>query len=339
MLHVAIEFQELIAKIFEANGLEAISLPFEGRDFGYDLVLTIGDDRWAIEVKYYRTKRAQISLLEAAASKLVAGFQTIHVSKGMLIVSCAIDPSLRSSLEEKYGIVFVDRNDLFTWARNVPELLDRINALLESDETPASFIGRTIDEVLRGSLRSPVAPRIADSTGTNLCSELRSLKPGKPTWYAYEQLCERILRYLFADDLQGWHKQIRTDDGLNRFDYVCRIRPTTEFWQFLLYHLDSRYVLFEFKNYKARIRQGQVLTTEKYLLVKGLRRVAIIMSRSGSDIGAIAMMQGAMREHGKLILEISDDQVCEMLHKKENGDDPSDLLFDVADHFLMTLPR
>jgi hypothetical protein len=89
----------------------------------------------------------------------------------------------------------------------------------------------------------------------------------------------------------------------------------------------------------GQIKQGQVLTTEKYLFARGLRRAAIILSRKGADRGAIAMMQGAMREQGKLMLVLSDDDVCEMLHMKERGEDPSDYLFGLADDFLLSLPR
>ncbi|HCB1453802.1 TPA: hypothetical protein MYQ28_005137, partial [Citrobacter freundii] len=99
------------------------------------------------------------------------------------------------------------------------------------------------------------------------------------------------------------------------------------------------YVLFEFKNYSGKIKQGQILTTEKYLLEKGLRRMAIIMTRTGAEAHAIAMTQGAMREQGKLMLIVDDDKVCEMLHMKERGEDPTDCLFEIADNFLLTLPR
>lgn len=77
----------------------------------------------------------------------------------------------------------------------------------------------------------------------------------------------------------------------------------------------------------------------KILARKGLRRAAIIVSRVGADDGAIAMSQGAMREHGKLMLVLDDDKICQMLQMKERGEDPTDLLFDVADHFLLSLPR
>ena len=178
-----------------------------------------------------------------------------------------------------------------------------------------------------------------DTKGGDLCTELKALPLGKSHWSAYESLCDRILRYLFPNDLSGWHKQAYTDDELNRFDYVCRIKPTTDFWGFLIDHLASRYILFEFKNYKDGLKQGQILTTEKYLLGKALRSVAIILSRKGADESATKMAQGAMREHGKLMLVLDDDDVCEMLHKKQQGEDPTDFLFDLADDFLLTLPR
>lgn len=104
-------------------------------------------------------------------------------------------------------------------------------------------------------------------------------------------------------------------------------------------HLDSRYVLFEFKNYSEKIKQGQILTTEKYLFERALRRVAIIFTRAGADPHAMSMAQGAMREHGKLMLVVDDEKVYDMLHMKERGEDPTDHLFDLADEFLLSLPR
>ena len=82
-----------------------------------------------------------------------------------------------------------------------------------------------------------------------------------------------------------------------------------------------------------------MLTTEKYLLERGLRKVAIMFTRLGADRNAISMMQGAMREHGKLILALDDEAVCKMLHMKEQGEDPTDFLFELTDDFLLSLPR
>jgi hypothetical protein len=195
-------------------------------------------------------------------------------------------------------------------------------------------------EIFKRGKRSPTkSPPAEDTRGTELCTRLRKVKPGKKDWAGYETICAEILKYLFPNDLHGWHKQKRTDDGLNRYDFVCRLNPTTDFWNFIIDHLNSRYVIFEFKNYTTKIAQGQILTTEKYLLERGLRRVAIIFSRKGADKHAVKMTQGAMREHGKLMLVVDDHTLCEMLHMKERGEDPTDFLFDLADNFLLSLPR
>ncbi len=82
-----------------------------------------------------------------------------------------------------------------------------------------------------------------------------------------------------------------------------------------------------------------MLTTEKYLHQRALRSVAFIISRKGISDNAIKFSQGAMREHGKLIITLTDEDLCVMLDMKENGDDPNDYMFEKVDSFLMSLPR
>jgi hypothetical protein len=218
-----------------------------------------------------------------------------------------------------------------------PELIDELQALTENaSPLPNGAEGTALPT--SGPLNGASALAL-DTKGSDLSQRLRSTQQGKKAWKVYEDLCEEILRYLFPHDLHGWEKQRRTDDGLNRFDLICRIRPTTDYWRFLIDHLNSRYILFEFKNYSTYITQGQILTTEKYLLEKALRKVAVILTRLGEDKGAHSMVQGAMREHGKLMLIINDAVLIEMLEMKQRGEDPTDRLFELTDHFLLSLPR
>lgn len=336
-LRTYLRFEQLVGELLTANGFQVqVNQP---ADQGFDFLATIENDVWAVEVKYYRTARAQLSLVETAAARLSNSIARKPNMKGMLVVACSLNPEHRLALEKKFGLVFVDRSDLFIWASKLLDTSDELAALLEERQLPGDLPrGRDVIESLAANL-PPTNPTPTDTRGTDLCMELRSLKKGKAAWREYEKLCDKILRYLFPNDLHGWHTQKRTDDGLNRFDYICRIKATTDFWTFLLDHLNSRYVLFEFKNYSGLIKQGQILTTEKYLLEKGLRRVAIVLSRAGAEKNAIAMTQGAMRESGKLMLVLDDDKVCQMLHMKERGEDPTDLLFEIADDFLLSLPR
>lgn len=332
-------FERLVCKILEANKYKVEKHAVRG-DQGFDLLATHDGERWAIEVKYYRTARAQPVLVEKAAIRVARNGVEANVFKGMLVVSCILPDKLRASLESKYKITLVDRLDLRNWSAAHPELSEQLEALLEilPTESLPTLIPRT-DPTLSSKPLGRRPPRRDENKGTQLCKELKGIDRGKASWARYEKVCEEILKYLFPNDLTGWHSQLRTDDGLNRYDYVCRVRPTTEFWNFIIDHINSRYVLFEFKNYTSEINQGQILTTEKYLLKRGLRRVAIIMTRAGADDHAVAMTQGAMREQGKLMLIVNDEQVCEMLHMKERGDDPTDFLFELADNFLLKLPR
>lgn len=168
---------------------------------------------------------------------------------------------------------------------------------------------------------------------------MKSIPGGKKGWSGYEAKCTEILKYLFDLDLTGWQTQQRTDDGLNRFDLVNRIRTVSDFWIFICNELGSRYVVFEFKNYRLKVSQGQVLTTEKYLHKRALRSVAFLISRKGFSDNALKFSQGAMREYGKLIINLTDEDLCNMLDMKERGDDPNDYMFEKVDSFLMSLPR
>lgn len=338
------QFEDLVRRILQVNNFS-----FKNNDSverkGFDFQAQISDETWAIEVKYYRTARPQFSLIEAAATHLVRDSVDANLNKGMLVVSCFLTEELRETLEQKFDIVFVDQVDLRNWCAKYPELTVELDALLEVNPRelhprelhvePNSFEDRTSN---RKKITNTVLSDL-NKEGTDLCEELKKINKGRGSWREYEKTCEKVLNYLFKNDLYGWHSQKSTEDGLSRYDYICRVRPTTEFWKFVIDHLSSRYILFEFKNYSEKIEQGQILTTEKYLLERGLRRMAIIMTRVGADPNAIAMAQGAMREHGKLILILNDEKVCKMLLMKERGEDPTDCLFEIADDFLMKLPR
>ncbi|ELI5734398.1 restriction endonuclease [Vibrio fluvialis] len=332
-------FEDLVKRILEANNFQ-IHLNLTRGDRGFDFLGQLSGESWAIEVKYYRTARVRASLIESAAARVINNGIGHQTDKGMLVISSILPGDIRVSLEEKFNIVFVDQIDLRNFAAAKPSLIDELDALLELGpefvDEKSSSKRRLHDSSIKlsGASSPPV-----DRKGTDLCKELKSLKRGRSTWSKYEDICERILKYLFPNDLQGWHKQKSTDGGANRYDFVCRVRPNTEYWRFIVDHLNSRYVVFEFKNYSEKIKQGQVLTTEKYLLERGLRKVAIMFTRLGADRNATSMMQGAMREHGKLILALDDEIVCKMLHMKEQGEDPTDFLFELTDDFLLSLPR
>jgi hypothetical protein len=337
-----LRFELLVKELLVRRDFELLmkDVAPNGERLRIDVVASSREQRWVIEIKFYRTARAQASLLQSAAATVVIAGRRLNAAGGMLVVSSVVPEATRRSIEQEFKISLVDRKQLLSWAAPHPALADALNAVLElAPEERIELTGSAVSTVTATATLADAPPVTPDREGTDLCNQLKQIPKGKAGWQKHEEHCQKILKYLFPDDLTGWRGQQHTDDGLNRFDLVCRIHPPREFWQFLIDHLGSRYVLFEFKNYEEKIKQGQILTTEKYLLEKALRRVAIVFSREGAGDGALRMAQGAMREHGKLILVLSDYDVCEMLDMKQNGADPTDLLFDRADDFLLSLPR
>jgi hypothetical protein len=50
-------------------------------------------------------------------------------------------------------------------------------------------------------------------------------------------------------------------------------------------------------------------------------------------------MEGALRESGRIISWLTDDDICAMLNAKDNGDDVHEILSDRIDEMLMRVNR
>jgi len=343
---VFLNFEDVVAKILAENGYQFMArdsfVRFTQRRFGVvDFVFKKEEDNWLVEVKFYRTVQSQFGILRTACAQLVSYLSSsgLNNKKGMLVVSSIIRDEDKRKLQEIFNIQILDRSDLRELASLNLELIEELESLLEDPFAASESISEKNSD--SDGLKKQTIPNIRiDTKGAELCKTLKVLRSGRTAWADYEKLCFDILQYLFSEHLNGWHEQKRTDDGLNRYDLVCRIKSSSNsFWNFLANDLNSRYIIFEFKNYVGKIKQGQILTTEKYLLETALRKVAIILTRKGADKNALKAVQGAMREHGKLMIILDDDLLCAMLEDKQTGSDPSDRLFELADSFLLSLPR
>jgi hypothetical protein len=70
-----------------------------------------------------------------------------------------------------------------------------------------------------------------------------------------------------------------------------------------------------------------------------MRATAIIISRMGAHPHAHEAARGALRESGKLILNLSIKDLCEMLKLKDSGDSPTDVLAILLDEMLIHIDR
>lgn len=128
-----------------------------------------------------------------------------------------------------------------------------------------------------------------DDYTASLIEEMKLCEAGRPMARAYEILCRKLLENIFSEDLALWKEQQKSNKELYRFDLLCRIKDGNQktFWSILEKYFNSKYVVFEFKNYKDPISQKEIYTTEKYLYSKALRSVGIIISAHGYEENAV----------------------------------------------------
>lgn len=314
-----------------------------------DLKFVKGGVEALAELKFYRNRRVPTGLLLDAAARLVS-YSRPASTVLLLIVSGGVFPTAKETLLNQFGIVLWDRSDLVSFIanRNDEALLENFRRLLMSAQqgTDATDPFDNLDgasltpDTILGFMAPPHPEMlVVPEVGERLIRELIAIPAGKEGWKGYEKKTTEILKYLFESDLTVWEEQQVTDDDLSRFDLVCRILPEDDFWRSLIQAFNSRYVLFEFKNYTDSITQAQIYTTERYLYPRALRSVGIIVSRIGATEHAKSAAKGALREHGKLILLLDDGDLTKMLKTRDSGGSASDYLSYKLDEFLLSLSR
>lgn len=354
-------FEEILMRAFELQGYRVAS-PHDTlrnrptQEMPYpDIEAIKNQTRIFIEAKFFRSQNVTSSLLKGAANQLAyfikksAKQSGDYVDGGIIAINSKVSERLSSEIRDEFGVFVWDRNYVYNLLNGISEelreqfeqLLLQAQQGLEQFETIRAEDDLSIFNLLKEQVRS-VEPRYNEAPSRNgalLVDQLSAIECGRQNWHLYEEKCAEILNFLFRDDLASWFRQRRTDDDLSRFDLICRIASKDAFWATLVSAFRSRFVLFEFKNYCDSIGQNEVYLTERYLFEKGLRSVGFIVTRSECGESARNAAKGALREHGKLILILSDDDLIDMLRMKDRNQSPSDHLANILDDWLIKLSR
>lgn len=349
-----LRFDEIIAELFSSAGYQSTTENMDKLgNMQVDLIVSNKSSKYYIETKYYKSRLVPASAIRISAARLISIITAHSDGEGLLIVNSVVPKKLVEDIFTEFGVRIWDRNTLHIQLSKVSDKLrnDFEQLLLESqqgidvmDVLSSVDTQSTSDEdyiipTLESTPLYPTSHKLPNDKCDQLCIELNSISCGRANWSAYERKCIDILKYLFEEDLSLWEEQNSTDDGLSRFDLICRIKSKDDYWKFLIKAFNTRFLLLEFKNYCDPIGQNQIYTTERYLYNKALRSVAIIIAKNGASRKAEIAAKGALKEHGKLILIISDDDLCRMLSLKANGDNPNDYLSDLLDKWLVSLSR
>ena len=250
----------------------------------------------------------------------------------VLVVANIMSTKLKEELEEEHQIQIWSIENILGLLEEMPKEKANIVSILRFD---TSKVVTKIPELFDSKMDETIVNTI------DYQEQLRKIPAGIENATLYENLCVDIMKHLFSDGVEFFEPQKTSSNGLYRFDFCGKVKleKKDEFWDTIETFFQTKYVVFEFKNYANEITQKEIYTTEKYLYEKALRRVAIIVTRQGMDENAKKAARGSPREQGKLILCLSDGDVNKLIEMKQNGENPTNYLEAILDSMLIELEK
>lgn len=349
--HLPFLFEKLVAEIFASYGFE-IALPPYTHHTGYiqfDISAKLNGTNYWIEVKFSRTRDVSISYLLGVArriKKLAAQREHEQNSSAVLVlvIGAKLTPELREKIKET-DIVVIDIQNLLFLVQDNEQLKSDLLSILDFSVNDLLPVEPPI-ELKESTSHFHTEPddqpeKQEDEDPGNLLKKCLSKWKQSNGDTVYENLCFDVLKYLFNDELALWHKQQRSNANLYRFDLICKIKDgeVSGLWSAILQFFNSKYIVFEFKNYSKKITQKEIYTTDKYLYLKALRGVAILISCKGSNANADKAIRGTLRENGKLILSVSNQDLIKMIDIKMGKEIPANYLYSMLDDLLISLEK
>lgn len=343
-------FEAFVAELFLAEGFKIETPPAMPNAGARPDLMVISPTgvRALVEAKLYRSRLPTLSLIHQAAANLDFSRRVYRTQKAILVIGNSVAPDTRLTLAAEFAdIVLYDAGTLAFLVIDHPNLRQTFeyisrNAPAFSEPTEPQVEKVDIQADISAPATLPPVPPTArrKSRGEDLCKQIRAIPPGNgKSAKLFETKVTEALQYIFENDLAAWSMQKQTATGMSAYDAVVRVASNHDFWNAIANQFRSRYVIFEFKNHGGKIRQTQIYTTEKYLFVAALRATAIIISRRGADQNALKAASGALRESGKLIVNLDVDDVCDMLALRDRGSEYNIVLVDRVDEMLMKLER
>lgn len=302
-----------------------------------DFLVKSGGETVIAEAKLYRSSRVPTAWLRQAAAQLFNLSETFQATSRVLMISARLTAVQRASLVEIVSVL--DYHDLYRLASDNIRVLEILDSVILEDQNEvadqvAELPGKSRPTTLQlGILHQGVK-------GDLLCATLRGVPRGRGNVAAnkYERAVQEVLEYVFGTELTKWRRQRPTDDLLRR-DIVAKITGSHSFWIEIVRDFRTRFVTFECKNYSTKVTQEEVYSTEKYLHKNALRSFAVIVSRDMVTKSAIVAMKGALRESGRLITWLCDDDLCDMLSMRDSGGEIYDILAERIDKMLLEIAR
>lgn len=363
--HPVLRFERLVAEILAGQGFSIATNQMvndKSLHAEADILATWGSDvRTVVDVKVFRSRMPAMRDLDRAFNNALRLRHAFKADHAIVVTNLrrAQLPNYRSNVPEHMllgiedllsltlgnekltgALIEMDR-ELSSALHDFDNPLDLRSTLAPADITP-----------LHSMRRSPTVQTAAlPSKGDSLATELESVPTGRDSgvilssgrkgaaWRLFEQVGFDALKYLFHRQFHAWQEQENAGGEEQRFDVLAKVKGDDVFSRMLVEHFRSRFVLFEFKNYSAPVKPNLIHVTEKYLFPTALRSTAIVISPKGLSPDARITTHGALRDVGKLILDLDVATLCRMLRAEDRGTSPDAEMERLLDAFLQTVGR
>jgi len=334
------ELENTIAEIFRRLGYEVrqnekyITQSIR-REVDMIAMDPVTEQKYIIEVK----GRVSNEILMLEGARIKSSLELVQKIEGgkcvpAVVVAYPVGESLRTEFAKAYpDVLLVDIANILFSLQGDTEYITKLKGIL--DYSTERITPRDWDYSLKKDETK------SSGIANELIAQIQNCKAGKTDANSFEEICVKILNYLLSDVCTKLNVQVPSNKNLFRFDAICRIKDGVKspFCTIVERFFETKYLVFEFKNYRNRIKQTQVYTTEKYLYAKALRRVAIVVARNGVDENADWAAKGCLREEGKLILFLTKKDLISMIKLKDDNDDPTELLMQKVDSLFLNLEK
>lgn len=210
-------------------------------------------------------------------------------------------------------------------ALRTPTLAEALSELLRE----VSFDGERFLDTMQ-LLEAHATRAKTRSEGAKLIAELDQVKPGREGQKRFEQVGEKAIRLLLAEQVQRWSVPVIIEDGMNRPTLVVRLMPRHDVWAQLSSDLSSRYMTISFLNSADPAGHAELLSAARHLYPKASRAIAIVLARAGFEGAWRRAAIELLREQGKLVLTLSQAELRDLLIARDSGDEYHDLFHERA---------
>ena len=315
------QIQEVIKEIFEYLSYNIVEEEPKDTDKFYNMLVEKQENRYSVIIKNKMTNNQLSKLVNINHEEIAKTY------KPLLIVLDDIKGESKQILKQKYNIEILDISNIIYLIHDNEELMNKLRGII--DYSLSGIEGSKPDIEFK---KKQIGGNIKKDAKYYI-DNLKSIKTGREECYKYQEFCENLIKDMYSDDLDSWSRQNRTEQNNYIFDLIARIKyrkkeEYNDFFNMIENILNSKYLLFEFKNYEGKIEREDIRQVEAYLYEKALRKVAIILTRNGSSSNADDEIRKKLKEQGKTIIVLDDNDVIDMIKIwKSDSENNSSIVF------------